>query len=101
VILLLNDWDTDGAETAIRQSPEIDPEYSLGHTWFAIVLAIRLRFDECPKVVQQSLVFDPLSITSQLVACRCYFWAGRVPEALQYAQAVVDACSRNILAVAW
>jgi tetratricopeptide (TPR) repeat protein len=101
VILLLNDLDPDGAETAIRKSLEIDPDYSLGHTWLAVVLAVRLRFDESLAAIRRALALDPLSLSIQLVAGRCSYWAGRFPEALQYAQAVLDVGSRNLLGTIW
>jgi eukaryotic-like serine/threonine-protein kinase len=101
VITMLHDRDLDGAETAMRHSLELDSEYALGHTWLAVLLAVRLRFDDSLESIHQALALDPLSVTSQLVACRCFFWAARFQEALQYASAVQEAWGSNILGIVW
>lgn len=99
--LLLYDWKWREAEAEMRRSIELNPEYSLSHAWLAVLLAVRLRFEESLTSIGRALALDPLSLTIQLLAGRCFFWAGRYPEALDYLRALLEVDQRNLLATAW
>jgi TolB-like protein len=101
VVEFLHDWAWDKAEASLRRSIELTPEYPLSHAWLANVLAVRLRFDESIASIERALALDPLSLTIQLLAGRCYFWAGRYPEALRYVRAILEVDPRQLLAAVW
>src|ERR1044072_4192998 len=61
MILLQYDWDWPGAEREFRRAVELDPNYALGHSFYAWHLAAMARFDESIAEDRRALELAPLS----------------------------------------
>src|SRR5262249_33449619 len=53
------DWQ--GAETELKRSIEINPNFARGHTWYALYLALLGRLEEAFREIRIAKLLDPLS----------------------------------------
>jgi len=58
----LYDWDWAGAEQEFRLGLELNPNYVVGHYWYALFLAAMGRFAEAFDHIDQAHRLDPLSL---------------------------------------
>jgi len=58
----LYDWDWTVAEKAFKRALEIDPDYAIGHWWYALYLTWMSRFEEASAAIMKALELEPLSL---------------------------------------
>jgi len=73
MILVLYDWDWEGARRAFVRSIELNPGNLNCHFWYASdYLAYRGRLEEARASIDRAIQLDPLSFT--LVIARAFLW---------------------------
>lgn len=60
-INLLYDLDYEAAEEGFNRSFELNPNYSVAHTWYGVLLIAAGRFSDALREVNKALDLDPLS----------------------------------------
>jgi TolB-like protein/Tfp pilus assembly protein PilF len=61
-VLLMFDWDWEGAETALKRAIELNPNYAPAHHWLALGYAARARHGDAIEEIRRALALDPQSI---------------------------------------
>jgi serine/threonine-protein kinase len=56
------EWDWPAAEAAFRRAIELNPGYANTYHWYAYLLAMLGRFDECFTMIRRAEELDPLSL---------------------------------------
>jgi non-specific serine/threonine protein kinase len=79
----LYNWNWEAAEVELRRALELNPSYASARVWHATNLAIRRRFDEAIREVEQARDLDPLSVITQTQVGWIYKFAGRNEEAIR------------------
>ena len=57
----LGDFDWEAADNYFRRAIELNPNYSIGHVWYAYQLGMRGRFEEAFEQVNKALELDPFT----------------------------------------
>jgi TolB-like protein/class 3 adenylate cyclase/Tfp pilus assembly protein PilF len=81
-MILLSEWDWEGAEREIRRAIELAPSYALAHHWLGMVLFGFARFDEAIAALKKSQTLDPLSAVQHGALGQVYACAGKPDLAL-------------------
>jgi TolB-like protein/Tfp pilus assembly protein PilF len=61
-VSLLYEWDWEAAEAGYLRALSLDPNYALGHMWYAIFLSSMGRERESVAAADRALTLDPLSL---------------------------------------
>ena len=80
------DWDWAGAEEEFTRALELNPGHAPSRQWHAMFLASRSRFDDALVEMKKALELDPLSLIIQSGIGRILHFAGRLDEALEQYQ---------------
>ena len=71
---MLYEWDWTAAEKALKRALEIDPNYAIGHLWYALFLDYMGRFEEATAEIIKALRLEPLSLLINVnLGCILYF----------------------------
>ena len=54
-------WDWSGAEKELKRAIELNPNYAIGHTWYAIYLSEIGQFDKAFVEIKRAQALDPVS----------------------------------------
>ena len=79
-------WDWEKAEEAFKRALELNPNYSIGHEYYAHVLMSTRREEEARKHIDKALELDPLSFIIRLVSARFYYHTELYSKALEELQ---------------
>lgn len=60
-VKMMLDWDWSGAEREVRRAIQLNPSYSLAHTWYGHILSALGRFDEASAEMKRGQELDPFS----------------------------------------
>lgn len=74
-IKMMNDWDWNGAETALRHAIEIDPRSAMAHHWLGVLHSIRGRLGEARGQMQRAIDIEPRSALFHADLCQIYYFA--------------------------
>jgi len=87
IVSSLYDRNWTEAERAFRRAIAIDPNYSLAHYFYSILLSGRLRFDESVAEATKAIQLDPLSPPLSQGPGMSYVLGGRPADAVPSLQA--------------
>ena len=91
-VLMLHDWDVDGAERALERALELNPGHTQARGWYALFLCswVRGRFEEAVTHSTHMVRQDPLSSGfASAVHTLALAFAGRHDEAIDHGRTVV------------
>ena len=77
------DWDWPGAEQEFTRALALNPGHAPSRHWHAMFLASRSRFGDALAEMKRALELDPLSLIIQSGIGRILHFAGRLDEALE------------------
>ncbi len=69
------EWDFAGAEAAYRRALELSPNDATAHHWYAELLSMQGRFDECFAHYETALLLDPLSLPIRTDMAFAHYYA--------------------------
>ena len=69
------EWDFAGAEAAYRRALELNPNDATAHHWYAELLSMQGRFDECFAHYETALLLDPLSLPIRTDMAFAHYYA--------------------------
>lgn len=81
-IVLLSEWDWQGAEREVRRAVDLSPSYATAHHWLGLILLGFGRFDEAADAIKTAQTLDPLSAVQHGALGQVYYCAGRPDLAL-------------------
>jgi DNA-binding winged helix-turn-helix (wHTH) protein/TolB-like protein/lipoprotein NlpI len=83
------EWNWPQAEREFQRSIELNPNYPLAHTWYALELAAMGRMDESLSHIQRALRLDESSPSINTELGRVYYWRHEYDLAIAaYQQAI-------------
>jgi tetratricopeptide (TPR) repeat protein len=77
------DWDWPGAEREYKQALDLNPNYALGHFWYADYLMGMGRFDEAMVALRRAQELDPISPWINVVTGEVYLWSRQYDRAIE------------------
>jgi TolB-like protein/DNA-binding SARP family transcriptional activator len=83
-------WNSEAAEREHLRALELDPNYSIGHLWYANFLVSMRRFDEAIAHRRKALELDPLSPQMNLMLGSTLLAAGQHRDALAHLRDAVE-----------
>lgn len=84
------DWNWSSAETELKRAIALDPNFSLGHRWYAVYLAAMGRDSEALAEAERAEDLDPLSIVSHDGLAIVALWTGRYDRSIQEGQKILE-----------
>jgi len=81
-MILVSDWNWEGAEREIRKAIELAPSYAQAHHWLGLVVFGFGRFDEAIASLKTAQALDPLSAVQHGALGQVYLCAGKPDLAL-------------------
>lgn len=84
------DWNWIGAEQEFRRAIQLNPNLPVARTWYAQFLSYMRRFEESFAQAEIARRLDPVSPDTALHAAEPYLNAGRVDEAIESYEKVVE-----------
>src|SRR6267142_2083 len=86
----MTDWHWMGAEQEFRRAIELNLNYPLARTWYAQFLSYMRRFEESLAQAEIARRLDPASPDTSVHSAESYLNAGRVDEAIESYQKVLE-----------
>lgn len=83
-------WEWKAAEKEFKKAIELDPGYASAHSNYAILLAVKNRFDEASNQAKLAEKADPVSAAVGTGLGRIYLWSGRYTQAIEQFQSVLS-----------
>ncbi|MBA4159633.1 MAG: tetratricopeptide repeat protein [Gemmatimonadetes bacterium] len=83
-------WDSEAAERAHRRALELNPDYTIGCTWYANYLTSMERFDEAIIQRRKAVELDPLSPYLSYMLGSALLAVGRPDEALEHLRNAIE-----------
>jgi TolB-like protein len=89
------DWDYAAAEVEFRKAIDLDPNYALARIWYARLLCIQRRGEECLEQGRRARELDPLSPIAIGALAQDYYLVRRYDEAIGQAREAVEIDSEH------
>ncbi len=90
MICFYYEWNWHQAEQEFRRSIELNPNYGLAHTWYALELAALGRSSEALSQIQSAYQVDPLSMSTNTEVGRVFYWNRQYDQAIEAFRKVID-----------
>jgi tetratricopeptide (TPR) repeat protein len=84
------EWNWPSAEDEFRRALELNPNYPLAHSWYALQLAAMGRLDESLTHMQRAADLDDLSPSTNTELGRIYYWRRQYDHAIAAYQRAID-----------
>ena len=91
------DWDWDGADAEFTRAIALSPNYATAHSWYAITLLARGRFDDALAQLSRARTLDPLSTAIAYNIAEANYYARRGEEAERRTQRVFELDSNSLV----
>ncbi|HLF15676.1 MAG TPA: tetratricopeptide repeat protein [Bacteroidota bacterium] len=76
------EWNFKDAEAGFRTAIDLKPGYAKGHEWYALLLAVRGRFDEALAAMRKAGELDPLSTSVSTGVGRILYFRQEYDESI-------------------
>ncbi|HEX5113476.1 MAG TPA: tetratricopeptide repeat protein [Saprospiraceae bacterium] len=86
-ILMLNEWDWEGAEREFRIGIELDPNYATAYHWYSELLLFTGRPEQGIQTIELASQLDPVSMAILKDLGISYYYARQYEKALEKAMA--------------
>jgi tetratricopeptide (TPR) repeat protein len=83
-------WDLAKAELEFQRAIELNSNYALAHSWYALTLAAMGRHDEALTQVRRAQELDPLSLQINTVAGRILYFDRQFHDSIDAYRKVID-----------
>ena len=77
------DWDWEGAETEFKLANELNPGYSVAHSWYSVYLAVLARFEEAFEEAKMARQLSPFSPVMHFSLGLLLYASGQNEEAIE------------------
>ncbi len=84
------DWDFAGAEKEFRHALELNPNYAIGHQWYATLLSDMGRHQEAIAEIKRAIELDPLSVNVNTAAAMVFYFARQFDRAEKQAKNALE-----------
>ena len=84
------DWDWAGAESELRRAIELNPNYAVGHAWYALLLIATGRADEAVSESKRARELDPFSVTINEGSAWLLYMAHRYDESIAQGRMTIE-----------
>jgi DNA-binding winged helix-turn-helix (wHTH) protein/tetratricopeptide (TPR) repeat protein len=76
-------WEWQAAEKELKRALELNPNYAMGHTWYALYLSVMDRFEEAFREIREAKSLDPLSTIIKSTEGSIFYLSRRYDEAIE------------------
>jgi TolB-like protein/Tfp pilus assembly protein PilF len=83
------DWDWEGAEREFKLANELDPGYSVAHSWYSVYLAVLARFEEAFEEAKMARQLSPFSPVMHCSLGLLLYASGQNEEAIEQLRGTV------------
>lgn len=83
-------WRVADAEADLKTAIELSPDYAIGHQWYALDLAARIRVDAAMAEVRKAVDLEPRSASIISDQCHIQYLARRYEDALASCNKALD-----------
>jgi TolB-like protein/Tfp pilus assembly protein PilF len=90
VLKMVCDRDWDGAEEAFHRAIELNPGFSLAHSYYSMYFAVHGRHDESIAEGKRALELDPLTFMMSINLGMRYYYARDFDAAIEQFEKVLD-----------
>jgi TolB-like protein/Tfp pilus assembly protein PilF len=101
VVHLLYEWDWAAADEEFRRALQLEPGNAFAHMWYAVHLSVMGRHDEAVRRVLYAETLEPLAPQIRLCVGRCYYFARRYREAIEYLEGMLEVEAGHPLTTIW
>ncbi len=84
------DWDWAGAEAEYRRAIQLNPSYSLAHSWYSEYLSKMGRHEEAIAEARRARELDPISVGRLTVLSMVFYRARRYDKAIGVCQRALE-----------
>ena len=95
---MMHNWDWPGAEREICQAIQLNPSYSLAHTWYGHILNALGRFDEAAREMRRGHELDPRSPLIYTWLAEPAYLRGDYKQALEIARGLLNTSPSSVYA---
>jgi TolB-like protein/Flp pilus assembly protein TadD len=89
-VQLHHDYDWQGAEQGFRRAIALNPNYSVAHHWYGVLLALSGRSAESLTQIDQALKLDPASLAITGDVSLHYFYAGQYDQTIEQSRKCLE-----------
>lgn len=90
MVLFFDEWDWPKAEREFRRAIELDPDYAIAHSWYALDLLAMGRSREAIRQAQIAHDLDPLSLIGNTEVGWAFYSSRQYAPAVETFQSVID-----------
>ncbi len=83
------DWDWEGAEKEFKLANELNPGYSVAHSWYSVYLAVLARFEEAFEEAKMARQLSPFSPVMHFSLGLLLYASGQNEEAIEQLRGTV------------
>jgi TolB-like protein/Tfp pilus assembly protein PilF len=83
------DWDWEGAEREFKLANELNPGYSVAHSWYSVYLAVLARFEEAFEEAKMARQLSPFSPVMHFSLGLLLYASGQNEEAIEQLRGTV------------
>jgi serine/threonine-protein kinase len=83
------DWDWEGAEREFKLANELNPGYSVAHSWYSVYLAVLARFEEAFEEAKMARQLSPFSPVMHCSLGLLLYASGQNEEAIEQLRGTV------------
>ena len=76
-------WEWQAAENELKRALELNPNYAMGHTWYALYLSVIGRFEEAFREIKEAKSLDPLSAIIKSTEGSIFYLSRRYDEGIE------------------
>jgi DNA-binding winged helix-turn-helix (wHTH) protein/tetratricopeptide (TPR) repeat protein len=84
------EWDWRNAETEFQRAIDLNPNYSMARTWYALELAATGQSQRALEQAQRGFELDPLSLVANTELGRVYYWDRQYDKAVASYKRAID-----------
>ena len=88
-LMLLQEYDTRGAEDELKRAIQLKPSYAMAHMWYYLLLFDEVRWEEAKEQIEKAVEFDPLSPIINSNYGGFYFATGQYGKAMELFERVI------------
>ncbi len=90
MIAFYYEWNWSQAEMEFRRSIELNPNYAMAHTWYALNLAAMGRFGQALSEIERAHELDPVSLITNTEIGRVFYWSRQYDKAIEAFKKATD-----------
>jgi TolB-like protein/Tfp pilus assembly protein PilF len=89
-VLLIYDWDLEGAHKEFQRAVDLNPSYAIAHQWYGLYWNATGKTETAVAEIRQAQQLDPLSPAARTAMAEAYYFGRDFPKAVDESKAALD-----------